>query len=204
MPEKILILNASEMPDDRVFSVLDEINQIRPITPIVFPNAAEFLRQYIEKNFNQERQQLEKRKFAEACLGQEEVTKHQASGKLVIVSQDMYYQGLFTDTAWVFGATKPLTYTLGHSVLSTARLKDDIHARDMLRHELGHLFRAPSKGRANTYEEFGPHCSNDLCVMKQNLSVKSSSKYAHKRARKNVDTYCPECQTDMKSFTVEY
>ena len=83
-------------------------------------------------------------------------------------------------------------------LVSTARMEDETVARHVLRHELGHMFGAPSVARINTEESLGLHCTNDPCTMQQKLSVAEALKHAYK-----IDgnkPYCPQCTKDITEY----
>ena len=72
--------------------------------------------------------------------------------------------------------------------------------KDILRHELGHLFGAPNEQRQDIYAHLGMHCQTDLCVMQQKESMDIAKQYANLRARLNAGTYCEKCQQDIINF----
>ena len=117
------------------------------------------------------------------------------AGKLIIIDEDAYSGD--EDCNWFFGALSKVPDSLGYLFVSTARMQSENQARDILRHELGHMFGAPSQGRSNTYDLWGLHCSNDLCVMQQKASVGQAVKYAEQRAKAGAPTYCSQCEEDI-------
>ena len=108
----------------------------------------------------------------------------------------MYYPGV----NWCFGGFTATRNGLGYVLMSSARINDSDLAKDLLRHELGHMFGAPSQRRTNTSEMLGNHCLNDLCVMQQRLSIEEAVKYAKQRKRANAEVYCCQCENDITEY----
>ncbi len=120
---------------------------------------------------------------------------------IVLVPEDLYALNGGHPTNWVHGAYFSKTSNSKDVVvISTARFYtngkfDPIHFRHVMAHELGHMFGATKKGRRNTYELLGPHCSND-CIMRQDVDVGSGKDRAHDMHRKGT-TFCNDCRREM-------
>ena len=188
---------------DATFDVLKEIGKLRDLSFYSVGNPDVLLNPYIEKNFNPKRNQLHSRGLIKDIVKTGFHNDFKRDGKIIIVDEDLYDDGL----NWCFGGFMGTRIGIGYILLSTSRLQNDYHARDLIRHEIGHMFGAPSDNRAcelngNVYEHLGLHCSNDLCVMQQKDRVDFSVKYAIKRARLNADTYCSQCTNDIRNYEV--
>ncbi|MEK6952195.1 MAG: hypothetical protein AABX29_04205 [Nanoarchaeota archaeon] len=188
---------------DATFDALEDINQIRELSYSPVGNPDVFLQDYINRNFNSSRNQLNSEGLMRDILKTSEMKQLRRDGKIIIVDEDLYGEGL----NWCFGGFMGTMIGLGFILLSTARLQDDCHARDLIRHEVGHMFSAPSEKRrqktnGNVYDNLGLHCGNDLCVMQQKDTVDSSVEYSHQRARSNADSYCGQCIKDIRDYEV--
>jgi predicted Zn-dependent protease len=167
-------------------------------------NGEGFVRELVEATFNSERNQVKYSEFYKQFIHSSEFRQIAFYGKLVIIDEDLYDDGL----NWCFGGFGPTfirqrgKFGLGQVILSSARIIDVTHARDWLRHEIGHMFNAPSKRRKNTVESLGLHCTCNLCVMQQKLRVDESYKYSIERAKKKAYTYCPYCEKDIRDYVV--
>ena len=63
-------------------------------------------------------------------------------------------------------------------------------------HELGHVFgMAADLHRSNTEENFGNHCTNPGCIMRQGVNIDQWLHNAH-MARRYGRIYCPQCMAD--------
>ena len=112
---------------------------------------------------------------------------------IVVTSKDLFADGL----NWCFGGYVDDAMAI---VLSTNRLTSQLHMEDLVAHEIGHMFFCVDYGRVNSYEELGPHCSNDLCVMQQKMTVAESVEYTKHRHKLNAPFYCPDCTDHMKKY----
>ena len=113
---------------------------------------------------------------------------------IILLEQDLYSDGL----NWCFGGYQQHA-GVDFVTVSTARIQDDIHLFHILAHELGHMYGATYQGRSNTEQNLGSHCTNDLCVMQQQLTVADSVRYAHRRMNSNAPTYCRQCGDNLKT-----
>lgn len=114
--------------------------------------------------------------------------------KIIIIESDLFSAGL----NWFFG--RYISYNnKDYVIVSTSRIQNKFHLFDIFAHELGHMYGAAKRGRSNTEENIGSHCINDLCVMQQRLTVKESLDYVNQRHKANAQTYCFQCQDDLRS-----
>jgi len=100
---------------------------------------------------------------------------------------------------WVFGAA-----SLGKSyaVISVHRFQDlpyedrKIALRRTFRHELGHILgMARDLKRPYTVEDSGPHCTHDVCAMRQTHGMKELL-MAAKAEETSGQYYCQDCLMD--------
>ncbi len=128
-------------------------------------------------------------------LANEVITSKAQEGKqtLIITEQDLYAVGL----NWCFGSYFPDIYGGKHLVISTYRTGTGPLLTHLATHELGHMFGVAYRGRRNTEENLGSHCTN-FCVMEQRLTVDKMKEHARKLALRGL-TFCSECQTDLRS-----
>ena len=113
--------------------------------------------------------------------------------RVIFTEKDLFDEGL----NWCFGGYAQATDGQQFVLVSVDRVKNGNHWFDLLAHELGHMYGAASEGRSNTYESLGSHCLNDLCVMKQNLTVDSAIAYANRRHALNAPTFCYQCAEEL-------
>ncbi|MBU1974452.1 MAG: hypothetical protein KKH52_03600, partial [Nanoarchaeota archaeon] len=139
------------------------------------------------------RKQVHIKRLLDQIISLNEVRNNPQRQNLILLEQDLYADGL----NWCFGGYQ---HYLGKDfvTISTARIQDEAHLFHIFAHELGHMYGAAFRGRSNTREELGFHCLNDLCVMQQQLSVKESASYAHRRLKSKAPTYCHQCQDDLR------
>jgi predicted Zn-dependent protease len=196
--DKIYIFNASrKIADSIIEKSISEIGRLNPLEGILVENSENMISECIRDSFNEQRNQVNYSSFLFSFLdslkqkGLDNQTK-----KIAFFDEDLY----MGNVGWVFGGYQPIPLSPGLIILSGHRLIDPLQMKDIICHELGHMFNAPSNGRKNTYELLGLHCSNYLCVMKQNMSIQKAVRYAHKRLARNADTFCDECQNDIKSY----
>jgi predicted Zn-dependent protease len=134
--------------------------------------------------WNEQRKQMNMEKMA--C------SLEAPSTSIVIVEEDLYYEGL----NWCFGASMGD----GSIIMSTRRLRRSNHITDLVGHELGHKLGIPSTGRSNTEELLGTHCTNDLCVMQQKMTVKDAVDYWERRLASGAGLYCRQCLEELASL----
>ncbi len=112
---------------------------------------------------------------------------------ITLVQSDLYSPGI----NWCFGITVPDNYGGCHIVVSTFRIKQRSLLSHIVTHELGHAFGVASRGRNNTEENLGSHCTNSRCIMQQKLSLPEMEAHA-KRLSLEKDKFCPECQEELR------
>lgn len=193
MKDKIILIDGSRKLDVGVpMSVLQDLSQLRGLDFEAFcePNLID---EFVRYAYNLKRNQVDATILVNLMNQHYFSAGEYEAGKLIILDQDIYTKPL----NFCFGVHSPVQESLGYTVFSTNRTKNENHAKDIIAHELGHVFGAPSLGRTNTYKQLGNHCSNRLCVMQQKMSVLESIKYADLRARKNAPTYCGQCMEDI-------
>ncbi len=194
MTDEIILMNISRMPNELVETALQDINAIKPLK-IIPAEARGFLEKQIALSYNQDRKQVNGKKLL-AGINRSDIGRYTQPGKLVLIENDLYYP----QVGWCFGGFTGTDTGLGYILMSSARMQTPAQATDILKHELGHMFGAPSEGRTNTYQHLGLHCSSDLCVMQQKDSVPQAIAYADQRAKANARTYCEQCEHDIRSF----
>lgn len=76
--------------------------------------------------------------------------------------------------------------------------------RRLLAHEVGHLFGLCQKGRRNTIQKLGTHCTN-LCCMRQGLSL---NEWAEQTRQEDVMKYgarfCRDCKNELDQTRSRY
>ena len=198
MVDTIYVLNGSRKLDKRLpLEVITELNSIRPVDAQEMGNADVFLDRVVGEVFEPQRRQVHFVRLLEKINAAQLLNSLRREGKFIVVDADLY-----SDSAsnWCFGGFCPTEYGLGYLMVSAARFEDDVLARQVLRHEFGHLFGAPSKGRSNTVEELGLHCTTDLCTMQQKLSVAEAKKSALQIEKAGSFPYCPQCTEDIQRY----
>jgi len=198
MKDILYLLNHSEFSDRLIYPALRGLDRIRPLEIIPIANPEKMLKRFIGHNYDLDRKQVHYRNMLEDISRSKFVAHTEMeSGKIFFLKEDLYSDGL----NWCFGGFTPAAVGLGYVLISSARVDDDFQARDIIRHELGHMFGAPSGGRKNTYDSLGLHCSNNLCVMQQKLSVPESIRYAHIRRKTRAPAYCRDCIKDIVEYS---
>jgi len=195
---RIYIFNCSnKVPDNAIKDALAEIDKLNPLEGILAENCGEIISECVKNSLNKQRNQVDFYKFLFPFLNalNQKGMDSQAK-KLVFFDEDLYTE----NAGWVFGGYQALPLSPGIIIMSSHRIIDSLQRKDIICHELGHMFNAPKDGRQNTYELYGLHCSNNLCVMKQNMSIKEAVKYSHKRRARNADMFCDECREDIKNY----
>tara|TARA_Y100000310_G_C20667475_1_gene808411 strand:+ start:967 stop:1587 length:621 start_codon:yes stop_codon:yes gene_type:complete len=198
MEDELIIFNGSDKISDK--SALDRVREIgcyRDITASTV-ECRDFLERMSEECYSYNRGQVDGTKFLNIFHG-EVGERFPEPGKIILIDHDLY-DGSDPRSNWFFGGYVGNSMGLGYIQLSTARLQNKNHERDLIRHELGHMFGAAPEGRSNTYELLGSHCSNDLCVMQQKDTVPSAINYANKRARKKAPIFCGQCEDDITNY----
>ena len=199
--DKIYVFNNSKKIKENVIeSSLSEIERIRPLDIILLENSDGLIKKCIKNSFERYRNQVNANKFLRQLIPSLKKLNLGESQRIVLFDEDLYYSG----TNWVFGGFSRFAPGPGYIVLSANRVKNDLQMKDILCHETGHMFSAPRSGRKNTYESLGNHCSNELCVMQQKLTIEESIKFTIERASKHADTYCEDCKKDIASFYYGY
>lgn len=197
MTDKIVLLDGSRRLNKSVpLEAIAEIARLRQVD-IEYHECPDFLQTFVDMAYEPERNQVNAHKFTQALHITNEMKSRYEAGKLIILDKDVYSGD--KDCNFFFGGFCQVPDSLGYITLSTARVVNEPQARDLIRHEIGHMFGAPSTGRKNTYELYGLHCSNDLCVMQQKESVTQAIAYANQRAKLNARTYCEQCEQDIRS-----
>ena len=106
----------------------------------------------------------------------------------------------------IFGGSYRNPIRMGDAIISSARSQDEIMNKHYLLHELGHMFRAPSKERESiggARLDLGVDCMNNLCVMKQKIDLFEAREYAHRIKNSKVFPFCKECINDIKEYQIK-
>ncbi len=114
--------------------------------------------------------------------------------KIFLFEEDTYSN---TCSNWCFGGFVPHNGKK-YVLISMARINDKIHLKDVFDHELAHSCGVPRPKRRNTYYHLGGHCSNDLCVMRQNDDLVEARKYAYARHNARAPPFCRQCTTNQR------
>lgn len=94
------------------------------------------------------------------------------------------------------------------SIVSTARFIkpdgtfDQEGFKTIVMHEFGHAIGLTQEGRNNTYEQLGPHCADENCIMQQRLDGDFSDITRRRLIFKAHDLppICPDCITEGEKF----
>lgn len=101
---------------------------------------------------------------------------------------------------FVFGATDT---EFAASVQSVTRLMASVQneplrlsmTRRLLRHEVGHMFGLPNR-RYNIEQSLGAHCANNICTMRQGLSIEEWADLTVSEERQGTH-FCNDCVADL-------
>lgn len=95
--------------------------------------------------------------------------------------------------------------TLGYGIsnqrdacISTAACgKNKEYFKEIIEHELGHVFRATHKARCNTVDNLGSHCLDEDCLM---FEYAYTQKSFNRRQRNNKPLFCDDCLESMREY----
>ena len=76
-------------------------------------------------------------------------------------------------------------------------LNEDEVKKQVLYHEIGHLFGLPNGERNDLEYKFGAHCANPRCAMRQGTSIVKFWEHAKERLETG-QIYCKRCEADLK------
>lgn len=201
MTDKIILLDGSKKLHSKIpLEVIAEIAKLRQVET-EYHDCPDFLKTFIDMAYKPKRKQVDAYALTNALHQTQEMKDRYEAGKIIVIDQDAFSGD--EDCNFFFGALSKCPESLGYVLVSTARMQSENHARDIIRHEVGHMFGAPSEARNNTYELYGLHCSNTDCVMQQKDSVAKAVRYAEQRAKRNAGTYCGQCEQDIQNFRVK-
>ncbi len=111
---------------------------------------------------------------------------------IILTDRDLYSDRV----NWCFGSVNQDTEGANYLTLSTHRVQDANRFRHVATHELGHLFGAASRGRQNTIENLGSHCTNS-CIMEQKLTEVEMHRHARTISARG-DKFCHQCQEELR------
>ncbi len=153
-----------------------------------------FVKELERTAYNSQRKQVDLDIFFER-FREINPNRDSSSQNIILLEEDIFRPNL----NWCFGQSG-IENGQNYVIISNYRItRNGLSLKDWICHELGHMYGAAKKGRSNTTESLGSHCTNDLCVMQQKLSISEAINYANERRAKNAPTYCPQCQNDLKS-----
>ncbi|MBN1924016.1 MAG: hypothetical protein JW791_04640 [Nanoarchaeota archaeon] len=137
--------------------------------------------------------------------------KTKAFPGLVVIAtdQDLFSPGI----NWCFGTSTGCyeTDNLGRRVNerdyiigSKSRMQSFGELVFLFAHEMGHKFGAAPSGRRNTVENLGSHCTNNNCIMQQNVNLNEAIRYAQRLYKKlergEIDSlFCNQCGQDLRN-----
>jgi len=200
MKDKIMILDGSRrLHIDNTLEVLSNLRNIRQIQQRIWKSFdLPFIDSYVAQAYNSGRAQVDVEEFmARLSMNNHLQRENYDALKIVLIDKDMYSSR--EGTNFGFGVTFAYDNANKYVIVSTARLRDELHARHVLAHELGHAFGAPSSERQDVYNSLGMHCEDRNCTMHQELSGESSYQQAQRIARQGR-VYCPSCTEDIRGY----
>lgn len=199
MVDTVHIMNGSKKLDTRMFlEVFAELYCMRPVSIRMGTGAREFAEDILGEVYEPHRRQVHYSRLLEKIMANPGIEGYWKDGKVFVVDADLYADGA---DRWCFGGFTKTNVGLGYILLSAARLEDGVLAKQVLRHEVGHMFGAPSRGRKNTVEMLGPHCINDLCTMQQKLSVMDAKSLSYQIQDAGLFPYCDDCARDIIMYS---
>jgi predicted Zn-dependent protease len=196
MKDQVYVYNGSRKPIEGIIvDALVDISRYRSVEVIPVNGAFNFINQLAKKHYNKEKRQVHGVNLLNELHLTSVMRKTENGGRVIVIDYDQYDDA----TDWCFGGFNKSPIGLGYILISTARFEDEILAREVFSHELGHMFGAPRKNRKNTEENLGEHCVNDYCVMQQKDTIAEALKFGHERVDAGAEMYCPDCATDIKN-----
>ena len=201
MTDEIIILDGSrKLHVDNTLQVLKNIENLRNTPQRVWKSWDQnFINSLITPAYNPNRNQVDVYELgAQMSLNRWLHRENAAALKVVLMDQDMY-DSRRSNMNFGYGVNLPFESGSTYAVISTARLKDEAHARHVLAHELGHAFGAPNSSRRDIYESLGAHCGDKNCTMHQELNGESYYEQALRIVRLGRD-YCSSCTRDIQRF----
>ena len=178
--QKIYIFNGTDKNlDSMLVSTLSGINNIVPLDPILVNNPRRYLLKHIAKSLDPETKEVIAPDFLARFHNAYFRRDKSGSGKVIFLEGDAVCGG------GVLGVANEIKYG-GYVVISKKTLADEVLAKDVLRHEMGHMFGLK-------------HCTKDpFCVMKESRSLCESIFFVYKRLDENSPIYCPSCEDAIK------
>jgi len=178
--------------------VLREISRLRSIEAVPRIDS-EMFRELIDASYESRRGQVNANMFMNLYARTSFERNQPHDGKIILIDEDLYSGGKGNN--WVFGGKYQIQEAgLGTILLSTARLENENHARDVIKHEFGHMFGAPDSRRRDTYECLGLHCTNPNCVMHQEVDLSRSIAKSNAAARYGGMKFCGNCENDIRRY----
>lgn len=200
MIDKIMILDGSNrLHVNNTLQSLEQIREIRGIPQKIWESHdVSFVRSYANLAWNPQRQQVDVEYFM-ARLGTNDFLHRENSDalKIILLDQDIYSSA--RNSNFGFGVTFPYSNSNRYILISTARLGDEMHARNVISHEIGHAFGAPNPSRPGVYECLGSHCPDRNCTMHQEVNFRDSYDQSLRVARLGK-VYCNACEKDIRRF----
>jgi predicted Zn-dependent protease len=199
MDDRIIVLDGSKrIHKDIPLEAIREIAGLRPLE-VEYHECPGFVGNLVRQAYNPQRNQVNQRAMLNALHNNSKVQESPRAGKIVLFDEDLYDTGL----NWCFGGFTGVDEGLGYILISSAKIKSIEHARDLNRHEIGHMFGAPSLARERTrsaIRNLGLHCTTPGCVMQQKTDLKEAVRYASQRAKMNAPTYCGICEQNIRDY----
>jgi predicted Zn-dependent protease len=127
-----------------------------------------------------------------------EVDRESTAVPIILIEKDLFKPGV----NWCYGGVSTTMDRHAYLALSTHRLKNRELFGHLLLHELGHLYGAAPRGRVNTIDFHGPHCTNP-CIMQQKNSEEEMKQHAELVSTLE-HKFCSECQSDLKRASIEW
>lgn len=94
---------------------------------------------------------------------------------------------------------KPFCYGCGHQNISTSinttACNNKNLFKNIIKHELGHVFRATYEKRNNVVQALGEHCTNADCLMEP-----YSSQFTAHLSQNETVPFCNECMESMREY----
>ncbi len=186
--------------------VLQELGKIHDMIVIPIPEERDvgyykFMLALGKKAYVPQRKQIDINLFYRQLEEFDWLSKNPQAIRIFLFEQDLFVSNR---NSWCFGFSEGIGQPniSANIYISTARVSSDYMLFDIIGHEIGHILDAAPKGRSNTYEHLGSHCSNQnqLCVMVQKDEVPLAIKYAQLRKQNGAPLYCPQCCEDIRRY----
>lgn len=201
--DRILFLyNSNIFSTKCVNDTINELSKIRK-RPIKLdgPSKSNVVKEWIYNSWNNDKKGIIIEKFVKEATKKERKTNTNNEVTLILVDFPLYSEGAYKEKQ-VLATTAFKNPKEKYVFFSYAGIENEMQAKHILSHELGHAFGAPNISRERIHIYGGEHCLNKKCTMSQGTSYKNLE--MHIKSLDKNSKYCEECKKDIEKYNFEY